>query len=69
MMLERIKTKPGYKLLSIMFLLFSFFYMMDATSLTVTVNEYNEIIAVDGVSCTPTYSLSLLEDAERIIRD
>ena len=64
---QRITTRIGYRYVATMLLLFSFIYVMQATSVTLTVNSHDEIIAVDGVSCDPVISRSMIEDAGEII--
>jgi len=66
---QRITTKIGYRYVASMLLLFSFIYVMQATSVTLTVNSHDEIIAVDGVPCDPVISYGMMEDAGEIIYD
>ena len=63
----RITTKMGYRYVAFMLVLYGFIFVFQTTSVTLTVDSLGYIIAVDGVSCIPTYSASMIEDAGEII--
>lgn len=69
-MLERIKTKPGYKYLAIIAIVVGMYYAYSATSLTVNVDEDGYIYMVNGKYLEmPTKNAELFREANTIVYD